>query len=1399
MVLATAQLTVVDLSDSRNYTLYLNGNTKTQIYDPNQKAYAPNFTSNPLVIKPELYVSGGGGVNLLPSSQIQSLKWYEGAQTDTPLSEGTGNLNSGVAYSIPTGSAANTDKTLSIRSNLANTESLLFTCEVVYLDPDTNFNITAQASYELVRITNGSSGQDGQDGQDGKDGTEALYLYLWAPEGDTIRNSGVSVPVQADLMKGINKVEATYEWYIQDSSATIGNGGDELGGQGWRNLDAHEDRIVVTPDLVPGAEAFKVVATSVENPEMSYADIIVIRDFQDPLFINILGAPVIKSGQSTELRAQVLQAGIEKPAADYTYTWTLYDANGKYIKQLSGEKVTVDSSDFKGIADIMVDVYKKSDGLLTASGFATLSDMTDVVSSPTEPDNPVDGMVWMDTSKKPYQFYLYRSANGRFEPVGFTTLEELDPDANGKVEDAYNGITDLDSGNKLTRFERGVVRSELAEIVGKYLNASDSMPTTSQIDSGGVGQAYAIRKTARDIGVPTAGSDYVNFTNAYNSLRSYLSGMNPKAWDINSSAVNTIVPDTWDQKWNDYYLRYHLLQVAIQQRQHDYVDIIGEGSVKDAIAAVSNSDQFEEEPIDSSIVINAPFTSLGLPQFEGRHVDSWEVEGRNLLPNSRFDDGLNHWTPWGSPDILEVEAIDDPVAPYALHIKMNDPNQGATYAIGVEPNTDYHLSFDAKILSDTDMGIQVMMSGDGLSPTYPFRGGGKTSGFERFEITLNSKNYPLFTIRLGKGAGTPGEQYITNIKLIKGSTNYPWSPKPEEKWGTSGDRVKPITNPSFSAAGTLSLYSGFYGDGTHNDEFYFDNLGRAVKIKRWENMLLDGSLSWSMSANFTGSKRVGATGAAPSFVGGSAVKGVKYDGSMLGIQADAVNVEGDQLAVRSSDSGIFVAIPNADSGWGDSYRPTDAEIKAYFWGWRMCNGTHGQLYNGSGNKAWYPIGDTNMNRSTVVSGEYNPVPTEASPSIIDQTIYQYQVLYRLESAEQEIVDYDGILSLVKGANEVTVSYPSSTPEITKGSIKYALNLASVTEYLKYIIPTTMHRIKNAESKITDDGITNTVMNSVEYQLAMTQKANIDDLGNLATNGQLDDLANSTDEKIGNAIDSIDFSPYVTQSELDQTARSITAKFSATGGMNLIHNSIGFAGLDFWDSYSSGVVQTMSNNELDIMGFGSGFQFNADGNHKGITQEIGVDPGQPYTLSWYLNKRTGLSGNGNYRFYVQVQENGVTTHQIADNSPYITKGYEASHFTFVPQSEIITVRFVGFASVDATLTGIMLTIGDVPLQWSLATGELYNTNIRMDINGIRVSQFDEDRREVGYTQITPKEFAGYNDSEGNGVFRKIFFLNGDETVTTKLRATEEITMGDIKIIKVNTAARKGWAFIPNEDD
>lgn len=909
----------------------------------------------------------------------------------------------------------------------------------------------------------------------------------------------------------------------------------------------------------------------------------------------------------------------------------------------SGMKsVHITAQDVPSRATFTCDVTGIAAAQISIIGFAY-----DITISDTPPENPTEGTLWMNTSgEPPYRLYIYK--NGNWDPTDYDSLRQLDPDAYDKIQDTYNAITDLDLDNRLTRYERSVVRGELANIIGVYLSATDDMPTLAEVDANGVGSLYTLRQQAREIGVPITDADYVKLGDAYTALRTYLSSLSIKPWDIDSSETLDINSDEWDAAWNGYYYAANLLEIKVTKRQKEYSDIVADGAKQDAIKAVSNAQQFQEVPLANPTIINSPITSLGLPSFQGRHVDLWSM-----------------------------------------------------------------------------------------------------------------------------------------------------NPDAESSWALNGNRLVPITNPIFNSAGSLTLYTKLYGDGTINDEFTWDLEGRAVKIKRWDDVSLDGTLDWKFDQDFTGYKQVKFGEFSEYPVADMAIQGVKYDGAFLAA-ASGTTSAADEVMVDNDTNTLFITVSDTDSGWGESYTPTEPEIKAYFNGWRMCNGTFGVPYDGTGSKVWYPIGDTDLSRSTMSGPTHNPVPTDSSPTIKEQSINEYQIVYRYIDAIQQAVTYDGILSLLEGENSITIDYPVNTPPITDGKIKYATNLATVTDSLKYLIPTMQRRISKAEEKITDSSIVNTVTQSIEYQIAMSSKASVEDLGNYATSGELDDLSKDVNDRITNAVNAIDFSPYVTKSELEQTANNITAKFYATGGLNLIKNSIGFAGLDFWDlTYPPNLVETIRTNELDSLGFGSGFLFKPDGVNKGIAQTVKVNVGQPYTLSWYLNKRTG-GDTMSYRFWVQIQEDGVTKMQIADNSTMTNTGYDASHMTYIPQSDTITVRFIGYADVDATLTGIMLTIGDVPLQWSLATGEVYNTHIRMDVNGIRVSQLDENRKEIGYTQITPQEFAGYYDAEGNGSFQKIFYLNGEETVTKKLRAETEMTMGPIKILNIETETRRGWAYVPNID-
>jgi hypothetical protein len=428
-------------------------------------------------------------------------------------------------------------------------------------------------------------------------------------------------------------------------------------------------------------------------------------------------------------------------------------------------------------------------------------------------------------------------------------------------------------------------------------------------------------------------------------------------------------------------------------------------------------------------------------------------------------------------------------------------------------------------------------------------------------------------------------------------------------------------------------------------------------------------------------------------------------------------------------------------------------------------------------------------------------------------------------------------------DDLRIDKIARTPEEIKSWYQLDRPFIDITSYenTKETLNLVKTKLEGVEQSITSQGITTIITSSTFYDNYVQDlggKADADVVGNMVDLETYNEFVNGIDGKIGTAIGNIDFSPYATSQYVDETSRNLTRKFSASGGMNLLRNSIGFSDLVTqadvdadptirnWFVTHAGAgnnrVSRVQTTALDTLGFGSGFQVKAGASADVVVlnQYVNVVPDQVYTLSWYIDKNNNSPADGQVVLYAYEDGGMTTTVKILDpestaedpftlsnytyTSTETTDGFEVQHVVMRPTTSRIRIRIYGYGLADFTISGLMFTIGDVPLQWSLATGENYNTNVRLDINGIRVSQLDANKTEIGYTQITPDEFAGYYSSNGGQSFDKVFYLNGEETVTKKIRALDEITMGTIKIIKVPsvdgaTSPYTGWAFVPVTDE
>jgi hypothetical protein len=147
-VVASGQITLVDLNDAQSLTLYVDGTAPhQQIYDPNTSAYAPNWATTPVTLTPRMYLTGSAN-NIIANAKTITWTVNGGA-----ITSGTG------GYTI----AASKPNPLTISQNVlsSDTPHLTYTCTVVWTDTNFGVDITISADFEAFFIQNGEKGHDG--------------------------------------------------------------------------------------------------------------------------------------------------------------------------------------------------------------------------------------------------------------------------------------------------------------------------------------------------------------------------------------------------------------------------------------------------------------------------------------------------------------------------------------------------------------------------------------------------------------------------------------------------------------------------------------------------------------------------------------------------------------------------------------------------------------------------------------------------------------------------------------------------------------------------------------------------------------------------------------------------------------------------------------------------------------------------------------------------------------------------------------------------------------------------------------------------------------------------------------------------------------------------------------
>lgn len=346
MAIATGQFTIVDYNDALTLTGFIGSNhPKTQIYNPDNGAFNPNWASTNLVLTPSLYKLGST-TDIITATEVTSVKWFEAGSSKAITTAGSYAL-SGTKSHI-----------LTIKTNvLSSIVAKDWICEVTYLDPTTNLSLTHKMSITFNKVINGGGIVD---------------AIATSPLGNVFKNGDVaSLTAKVELWRGsvVDTTSVTYQWYMQDSTVLT----DQGGGIGWKKLTdtsgmytgCTTNTLTLFSTAVVNYATVKVSIKDTDTASNTYNqffwDTVSFIDNSDPLQIQVAstGGDVFKNGVgSTTLTARVFQAGneIDTAGTKYTYKWFKYDKDGTLVTNFGGTSVNYKTGKTLTVGDADVDV-----------------------------------------------------------------------------------------------------------------------------------------------------------------------------------------------------------------------------------------------------------------------------------------------------------------------------------------------------------------------------------------------------------------------------------------------------------------------------------------------------------------------------------------------------------------------------------------------------------------------------------------------------------------------------------------------------------------------------------------------------------------------------------------------------------------------------------------------------------------------------------------------------------------------------------------------------------------------------------------------------------------------------------------------------------------------------------
>lgn len=758
------------------------------------------------------------------------------------------------------------------------------------------------------------------------------------------------------------------------------------------------------------------------------------------------------------------------------------------------------------------------------------------------------------------------------------------------------------------------------------------------------------------------------------------------------------------------------------------------------------------------------------------NVDNIQIGGRNLVLNSNDEKTYDK-------DTLVIVSKTNNFIKVLKNTSKTDSNLGVWKDIIVEPNTEYTVSFRVGYSDNGRLGIGSFISGNNI-----------WSGYGYFNFTANKLFTKTFTTKNGETkirlfvavANTaPINSYLEfiNLKLEKGNKATDWTPAPEDIENKIESNTTQITAQQGKIEALISDTSIVEDGATKklkdayaNLKLTVNGLNSTVGSHTTNITNLQGQMA---TANGNISKLDGKVQTVES-------KQVSFEQNLNGISQRVQSTESNVTTltgkVNTANSNITTATELAQAMALGKMLNTDPIFKKGINGVKVYNNSSGSQVTVTriAKTSDLPTTSTHCMEIKVIGGTTSPgrggfyfgTPSRANAVFITRFIAKIPIGYSLSWHSNTIgtgytqkwltatagtgkwTEYvckvtcgsSGTFSstnyfALSGGSTPSTSAPlvwylayatvfdvtdmdytvqDNTVQITTTNNKVAsieTNLNGISSKVSSVessvatingnVTSLQNRMSAAESKITSSAIITTVSSTI----------------NTAKQEAINSANSSTDSKLKN---------YATISSVTQTVDSWVAKFSSSGGANLLLNG-GFKRTDrygwFDIEYSANggnKSRTVWTNQTYVPSGKNVLVLRATDTtgEFGVQQNVKVKANTKYTLSFYISQhRCPRVG-----FVVRNSDSTWLIHGDYNDIPMAVAnetgaGYVKKTVTFDTKANTtVGIELTIFDSDNdgyAWFYDVMLNEGEVDLPWSPHHSECYEGSTQIDASGVTI--------------------------------------------------------------------------------